>query len=98
MTLSVGVDIIELDRIQRAVERHGERFLRRIYTAEELARYRDRLPELAARFALSPSGLFIVRWTRSLVCSMVRLLERKEPKRWMDTNALSSEAPARKRG
>ena len=51
MSLCVGVDIVELDRIQRAVERYGERFLRRIYTAEELLRYRDRLPELAARFA-----------------------------------------------
>jgi holo-[acyl-carrier protein] synthase len=49
--LSVGVDLVELDRIQRAVERHGERFLARIYTPEELARYRQRLPELAARFA-----------------------------------------------
>ena len=51
MTLSAGVDIIELDRIRRALERHGERFLIRLYTAEEIARYRDRLPELAARFA-----------------------------------------------
>jgi holo-[acyl-carrier protein] synthase len=33
------------------VERHGERFLSRIYTPAELARYRHRLPELAARFA-----------------------------------------------
>lgn len=49
--LSVGVDLIELDRIRQAVERHGERFLARVYTPEELARYRDRLPELAARFA-----------------------------------------------
>jgi holo-[acyl-carrier protein] synthase len=51
MTLSVGVDLIELDRIRQAVDRHGERFLARIYTPEELSRYRDRLPELAARFA-----------------------------------------------
>jgi holo-[acyl-carrier protein] synthase len=51
MTLSVGVDIIELDRIRRVQERHGERFLTRVYTAEEIARYGDRLPELAARFA-----------------------------------------------
>lgn len=51
MGLSVGVDIVELDRIQRALERYGERFLTRIYTPEEIARYRDRLPELAARFA-----------------------------------------------
>lgn len=51
MTLSVGVDLVELERIQRVVERHGERFLARIYTPEELARYRQRLAELAARFA-----------------------------------------------
>lgn len=49
--LSVGVDLIELDRVARAVARHGERFLRRVYTPEELLRYGDRLPELAARFA-----------------------------------------------
>jgi holo-[acyl-carrier protein] synthase len=51
VSLSVGVDIIELDRIRRAVERHGQRFLARIYTPQEIARYRHRPPELAARFA-----------------------------------------------
>jgi holo-[acyl-carrier protein] synthase len=49
--LSVGVDLVELARVRRAVERHGERFLARVYTREERNRYRDRLPELAARFA-----------------------------------------------
>ena len=49
--LSVGVDLVELDRIREAVDRHGGRFLDRIYTPGELARYRDRVPELAARFA-----------------------------------------------
>lgn len=49
--LSVGVDLVELDRIRRAAARHGERFLARIYTPDELARYRKRLPELAVRFA-----------------------------------------------
>ena len=51
MSLSVGVDIVELDRIRQAIERHGERFLARIYTAGELDRYRGRLPELAVRLA-----------------------------------------------
>jgi holo-[acyl-carrier protein] synthase len=51
MTLSTGVDIVELDRLCGALERHGERFLVRIYTSEEIARYHDRPPELAARFA-----------------------------------------------
>ena len=51
MALSVGVDLIELDRVQRIVERHGDRFLARICTPAEMALCRDRLPELAARFA-----------------------------------------------
>jgi holo-[acyl-carrier protein] synthase len=51
MALSVGVDLVELARVRRIVERYGERFLTRIYTPAELVRYRDRLPELAARFA-----------------------------------------------
>lgn len=50
-TLSVGVDIIELDRIGRAVRRHGDRFLARIYTPAELAYCRGRAAELAVRFA-----------------------------------------------
>ena len=51
MSLSAGVDIVELDRIRRAIEHHGERFLTRIYTAGELDWYRDRVPELAVRLA-----------------------------------------------
>lgn len=51
MALSVGVDLIELDRVERAVTRHGDRFLQRVYTPREIAHYRHRLPELAARFA-----------------------------------------------
>jgi holo-[acyl-carrier protein] synthase len=50
-SLSVGVDMVELDRVRRALERHGERFLTRVYTPEEAARFGRRLPELAARFA-----------------------------------------------
>ena len=51
MGLSVGVDLIELARVQRVVDRYGERFLVRVYTEGELSRYRGRLPDLAVRFA-----------------------------------------------
>ncbi|MCL7453702.1 MAG: holo-ACP synthase [Anaerolineae bacterium] len=51
MSLSAGVDLVELDRIARAVERYGDRFLARIYTPAELAHCRGRVPELGARFA-----------------------------------------------
>jgi holo-[acyl-carrier protein] synthase len=47
----VGIDIVEIPRIQRTVERWQERFLRRIYTDQEIAYCRGRLPQLASRFA-----------------------------------------------
>ncbi len=48
---SVGIDLIEIDRIEAAVARWGERFFRRVYTEAERDHCRDRAPELAARFA-----------------------------------------------
>ena len=46
-----GVDIIEIDRIAQAVDRWGERFLRRVYTNAELRLCRRRPSSLAVRFA-----------------------------------------------
>ena len=49
--LVTGVDIIEIARIRRVAERHGQRFLQRLYTEEEIAYCRGRAPQLASRFA-----------------------------------------------
>ncbi len=49
--LCAGIDIIEINRIERAVHRWGERFLRRIYTPAELQLSRRHSPALAVRFA-----------------------------------------------
>ena len=49
--VSVGVDIIEIERIAAALGRFGTRFLERVYTADEIAYCRGRAPQLAARFA-----------------------------------------------
>jgi len=51
MNYSTGTDIIEIERIDEAITRWGERFLRRIYTDAELELYRNHIPSLAARFA-----------------------------------------------
>jgi holo-[acyl-carrier protein] synthase len=48
---AVGVDIVQIHRIQRALKRHPERFLKRVYTPMEVAVCRGRESELAARFA-----------------------------------------------
>jgi len=51
MSLSVGIDLLAISRLQRVLERHDGRFLRRVYTPEEVAFCRGRVNELAARFA-----------------------------------------------
>ena len=47
----MGVDIVEIPRIQQTLERHGQRFLDRVYTPAEQAYCRGRAPQLAGRFA-----------------------------------------------
>jgi holo-[acyl-carrier protein] synthase len=49
--LLLGVDIIELDRIDAALRRWGEKFLARVYTPGERDFSRGRIPQLAGRFA-----------------------------------------------
>jgi holo-[acyl-carrier protein] synthase len=68
--LTNGVDLIEISRISQAIDRHGERFLRRIFTSKELALVGDKPASLAARFAAKEAvakalgcGIGDVRWT-----------------------------------
>lgn len=52
--LGLGVDVAEIDRIQRALEKWRDRFAARVLTREELAQCRTKgnFPQsLAARFA-----------------------------------------------
>jgi len=52
--LGLGTDIIEVERIARAIERQGDRFLQRVFTEEERAYCFSHAyphPHLAARFA-----------------------------------------------
>jgi len=51
MILKTGIDIIEIPRIQAALDRHGERFLQRVFTPAEIAECRGRAEALAVRFA-----------------------------------------------
>ena len=47
----IGIDIIEIDRIERAIARWGESFLHRVYTEPELKLCHKKTLSLAARFA-----------------------------------------------
>ena len=54
MVLGVGVDVVEVERIQTAITRFGDRFLRRVYLPNEIAycqSFKHSMPHFAARFA-----------------------------------------------
>lgn len=51
MNLLSGVDLIEIKRMETAIERHGDRFLRRIFSNEEIELCQGRAESLAVRFA-----------------------------------------------
>ena len=69
MKLCSGVDLIEIERVQEAIERHGDRFLNRIFTPFELAEVLDNSASLAVRFAAKEAvakalgtGIGVVCW------------------------------------
>ncbi len=49
--MRTGVDLIEIGRFQAVLDRHGERFLDRVFTPAERVRYGGRVGSLAARWA-----------------------------------------------
>lgn len=55
MKIACGTDIIEIDRIQKAIESTGEKFLEEIFTPQEIAycesKKKQKYQHYAARFA-----------------------------------------------
>jgi holo-[acyl-carrier protein] synthase len=58
--VGTGIDLAEVDRIRAAIERHGRRFIDRIFTEGEIAyveRKANRFERYAARFAAKEAGM-----------------------------------------
>ena len=54
MIIGLGTDVVEIARIERYLERYGERFTRRCFTLGEIAycaRYTNQAEQFAARIA-----------------------------------------------
>ena len=51
VNIAVGIDIIEVDRVRKVYEHHGERFLQRVFTEREIQQCRGKINRFAARFA-----------------------------------------------
>ena len=60
MILGIGTDLANIDRIARALERHGDRFRNRVFTATEQAKAARRLDQ---------AGTYAKRWAAKEACS-----------------------------
>ena len=68
MIVGIGIDVIEVARIRGVLERHGDRFLRRIYTEREQESVHGvREQFLAARFAVKEAAFKALSMTSSNV-------------------------------
>src|ERR1051326_7347556 len=82
MILGTGIDLAEVPRIAATIDRFGDRFLRRIFTPDEI-RYCDskanRVERYAARFAAKEAGLKAIGtgWRRGVSWTDVEV--RREP-------------------
>lgn len=64
MILGTGIDIIEIDRMRKAIERWGDAFLTHVFNEEEIAYAQGRkypAQHFAARFAAKEAVLKAVR-------------------------------------
>lgn len=60
MIRGIGIDIAQVSRLEEAVKRHGQRFLKRLFTETEQAycdRHRDPGRHYAARFAAKEAAM-----------------------------------------
>jgi holo-[acyl-carrier protein] synthase len=71
MIVGTGIDIAEVPRIAACIQRFGERFLRRVFTPDEI-RYceskANRVERYAARFAAKEAGMKAIGtgWNRGV--------------------------------
>lgn len=67
--LRTGVDLVEIERFESAIQRHGARLLERVFTTQELNEVGENMHSLAARFACKEAtakalgtGIGVVAW------------------------------------
>jgi holo-[acyl-carrier protein] synthase len=60
MIVGLGIDVAEVKRIQAVIESQKERFLRRVYTLDEIAyceQFRNKFERYAGRFAAKEAAM-----------------------------------------
>jgi len=81
MKIATGVDLIEIDRIETVLARHGKRYLERVFTSAEIELCGNRPESLAVRFAAKEAV------AKALGCGIGEIS-------WQDVEVLNDEMKA----
>src|SRR5262245_29221007 len=81
MIVGMGIELEEVDRVKGAIERQGERFLRRIFTEKERAyceQFKDKYERYAGRFAVKEAAMKALGtgWSRGVRWVDIEVLRR----------------------
>ncbi len=93
MVLGIGTDIIEIDRIEKAVDRWGGLFLRHVFNEEEIKyalQYKSPGPHLAGRFAAKEAVYKAIGNNRHLRWKDIKILNDADGKPYCVLNSLDS--------
>lgn len=85
MIVGLGIDIAEVARVKAAIERHGETFLRRLYTPKEreyCERFKNKYERYAGRFAAKEAAMKALGtgWSRGVRWVDVEVVREKSGK------------------
>ncbi len=94
MIVGMGIDVAEVERIRGAIERHGEVFLRRVFTAKEreyCERFKNKFERYAGRFAVKEAAMKALGtgWSRGVRWMDIEVVRQKGGR---PTLALAGEA------
>jgi holo-[acyl-carrier protein] synthase len=100
MIVGTGVDIAEVPRIRRAIERFGPRFVERIFTPAEIAyveQKANRFERYAGRFAAKEAGMKAIGtgWKRGVTWQDFEVANLPSGKPTLKLRGVAAEAATR---
>jgi holo-[acyl-carrier protein] synthase len=81
MIVGIGTDIVEIERIKNAIEKCGDRFLKKIFTEREIAycnKRKDPFPNLAVRFAAKEAFIKALSFEKEKTEKIIKISNFKE--------------------
>ena len=92
MASRVGIDLASVADVREAVAAHGDRYLRRVYTAQELLDCGGDPARLAGRFAAKEAVIKVLRPRRDTALPWSDIEVLRHPEGWTEVRLAGSAA------